>query len=85
MALVGELKYIQELHDKGGLSDQEYTDAKAALLKPGAQNVGEEKKPSGSSTASGQVGCDKKAPECREPGPFVRTMHLGCVVTAAGR
>jgi hypothetical protein len=51
MALVSELKYIQELHDKGGLTDQEYTDAKAALLKPGTQNVGEEKKRSGSSPA----------------------------------
>lgn len=56
MALVGELKYIQELHDKGGLTDQEYTDAKAALLKPGTQNVGEEKQPSGSSTTLAVLG-----------------------------
>jgi hypothetical protein len=51
MALIGELKYIQELHDKGRLTDQEYADAKAALLKPDAQNVGEEKRRSGSSPA----------------------------------
>lgn len=51
MALVGELRYIQELYDKGRLTDQEYTNAKAALLKPDAQNVGEDKKRSGSSTA----------------------------------
>src|SRR5580700_450691 len=51
MALVGEFRYIQELYDKGQLTDQEYANAKAALLKPDAQNVGKEKKPSGSSTA----------------------------------
>jgi hypothetical protein len=33
MALADELKTLQELHEKGKLTDQEYTDAKAATLK----------------------------------------------------
>jgi hypothetical protein len=32
MALADELKTLQELHEKGKLTDQEYTDAKAATL-----------------------------------------------------
>lgn len=54
MALFGELKYIQGLHDNGVLTDQQYADAKAALLRPDAQSVGnvsDEKKSSGFSTA----------------------------------
>jgi hypothetical protein len=33
MALADELKTLQELHEKGKLTDQEYSDAKAATLK----------------------------------------------------
>jgi hypothetical protein len=33
MALADELKTLQELHEKGKLTDQEFTDAKAATLK----------------------------------------------------
>jgi hypothetical protein len=33
MALADELKTLQELHEKGKLTDQEYADAKAATLK----------------------------------------------------
>src|SRR5437899_229628 len=33
MGLADELKTLQELHEKGKLTDQEYADAKAATLK----------------------------------------------------
>lgn len=58
MGLADELKTLEELHDKGKLTDKEYADAKAAVLK------GEASQPARARGAVGQQPQKAKSPGC---------------------
>jgi hypothetical protein len=59
MGLADELKALQELHEKGQLSDQEYADAKAAVLKGQASSHTQT-----SEVVGGTQGQERKSPGC---------------------